>query len=43
MYNDYQEPQIDVLNSFLNGYHGHRSLGIWSSIHTYQQYKVISL
>lgn len=36
MYKDYQGSQIDVLNSFLNGYHGHYSLGIWSSIHTYK-------
>lgn len=36
MYDDYQDPQIDVLNSFLNGYHGHPSLGIWSSIDTYK-------
>lgn len=36
MYSDYQGSQIDVLNSFLNGYHGHPSLGIWSSIHTYK-------
>lgn len=35
MYDDYQNNQVDVLNSFLNGYHGHPSLGIWSSIHTY--------
>lgn len=35
MYKDY-ESQIDVLNSFLNGYHGHPSFGIWSSINTYQ-------
>lgn len=42
MYKDYQNPQIDVLNSFLNGYHGHPSLGIYSSINTYehmQKYK----
>ena len=36
MYDDYQNPQMDVLNSFLNGYHGHPSLGIWSSIDTYK-------
>jgi hypothetical protein len=36
MYDDYKDPQIDVLNSFLNGYHGRSSLGIWSSIDTYK-------
>ena len=36
MYSDYNAPQIDVLNSFLNGYHGPAFLGIESSIKTYR-------
>ena len=35
MYDDYHNSRIDVLNSFLNGYHGHPRLGIYSSINTY--------
>jgi len=36
MYDDYSASQIDVLNSFLNGYHGPAYLGIESSIQTYR-------
>ena len=36
MYDDYTTSPINVLNYFLNGYHGHPSQGIWSSIHTYK-------
>lgn len=35
MYKDYQD-QESALNSFLNGYHGHPALGIYSSINTYE-------
>ena len=36
MYTDYDTSPINVLNSFLNGYHGCPSLGITSSIETYR-------
>ena len=36
MFSDYTAPQIDVLNSFLNGYHGPAFMGIESSIDTYR-------
>lgn len=36
MYSDYSGNQIDVLNSFLNGYHGPSHMGIESSIETYR-------
>lgn len=36
MYSDYSTPQINVLNSFLNGYHGVTSLGIESSVQPYK-------
>ncbi len=35
MYSDYSTSQINVLNSFLNGYHGPAFMGIESSIETY--------
>ena len=35
MYSDYASSQFDVLNSFLNGYHGPSYLNIESSIETY--------
>jgi hypothetical protein len=36
MYSDYSSPQIDVLYSFLSGYHGPAYMGIESSIETYK-------
>ena len=36
MYTDYSTSPINVLNSFLNGYHGPASIGIESSIETYK-------
>ena len=36
MFTDYEGSPEDVLNSFLNGYHGHPHLGIESSIETYK-------
>lgn len=36
MYPDYSTSQINVLNSFLNGYHGVASLGIESSVQPYR-------
>ena len=36
MYSDYNDSQINVLNHFLNGYHGYPHQGIWSSIDTYK-------
>lgn len=35
MYDDYSDSKEDVLNSFLDGYHGHPSSGIYSSIEPY--------
>lgn len=35
MHTDYEGDQIDVLNSFLNGYHGPAYMGIESSIQPY--------
>ena len=36
MYSDYHDSQEDVLNSFLEGYHGRPSLGIVSSMQPYK-------
>jgi len=35
MYTDYSDSREDVLNAFLEGYHGHPSNGIYSSIEPY--------
>ena len=36
MYHDYSTSSVNVLNYFMNGYHGHPSLGIYSHINTYE-------
>lgn len=36
MYDDYHDQPIEVLNSFLEGYHGRPSLGIDSSVQSYR-------